>query len=142
MKGLEEAWRSDYQADGGRVESLEADVARSSQELLAAPVLLLACLRLHNAAQWHDERRQRAEWDMYMQSLGAALQNILLAAQARGLAGYLKGAPLFCPSAVTAGLDLPQDWEPAFFVLLGYPDANFAPAPRPDRRLDEFLLRR
>ncbi|MFQ5815094.1 MAG: CoB--CoM heterodisulfide reductase iron-sulfur subunit B family protein, partial [Candidatus Hydrothermarchaeaceae archaeon] len=48
----------------------------------------------------------RAEHDMFMQSLGAALQNLLLAANAYGLAGYLKGAPLICQTAVAEALGI------------------------------------
>ena len=55
---------------------------------------------------------------MFVQSLGAALQNLLLAAADYGLAGYFKGAPLFCPDAVRGALDLPGDWHPSFLVLL------------------------
>jgi nitroreductase len=79
---------------------------------------------------------------MFVQSLGAALQNLLLAAAEYGLTGYLKGAPLFCPQAVRAALDLQPDWEPAFLVLLGYPDANARPAPRPESTADDLMLER
>jgi nitroreductase len=79
---------------------------------------------------------------MFVQSLGAALQNLLLAAHALGLAGYLKGAPLFCRDAVASALDLPNAWEPAFLVLLGYPAAGLQLPPRPEIDLDSFLARR
>jgi len=79
---------------------------------------------------------------MFVQSLGAALQNLLLAAADYGLAGYLKGAPLFCPDAVRQALDLPPDWHPAFLVLLGYPDKVGKASPRSAVHLDEhFVLR-
>ena len=79
---------------------------------------------------------------MYMQSLGAALQNLLLAAHARGLGGYLKGAPLFCRAAVAEALALPDGWQPAFLVLLGYPADGARPPPRPEPRPEDFLLSR
>jgi len=79
---------------------------------------------------------------MFVQSLGAALQNILLAAADCGLAGYLKGAPLFCPDAVRTALSLPEDWEPAFLVLLGYAEENIEISPRRPAAIDDFLVER
>jgi nitroreductase len=79
---------------------------------------------------------------MFVQSLGAALQNILLAAVERGLAGYLKGAPLFCATAVSQALELPAGWEPAFLVLLGYASPDFTPPPREAVDFQTFLVER
>jgi len=79
---------------------------------------------------------------MFVQSLGAALQNLLLAAGEAGLRGYLKGAPLFCGAAVGSALDLPEDWEPTFLVLLGYPDKSAEPPPREAIDVEQFLLQR
>ena len=136
------AWRSDLEADRQPPKVIETCVARSRRQLTEAPLLLLACLEKEGARRWPDSRRRRAERDMYVQSLGAALQNLLLAAHARGLGGYLKGAPLFCQSAVAQALDLPSGWQPAFLVLLGYPDEGFQPPPRPAIRTDDFLVER
>jgi len=136
------AWRVDAAADGLSDSRIESALARSRKQLADAPLLLLACLELDSARPWPDERRRAAERDMYVQSLGAALQNLLLAAHARGLGGYLKGAPLFCRAAVTEALALPDGWQPAFLVLLGYPSEGAAPSARPEPRLDDFLASR
>ncbi len=136
------AWREDLKRDRQPPAAVEKLLARSRRELADAPLLLLACLSLKAARPWPDERRRSAERDMFVQSLGAALQNLLLAAHARGLGAYLKGAPLFCRPAVAAALDLPPHWEPAFFVLLGYPDKSAAPPPRPALDINDFLLER
>ena len=130
------AWRADSD------DAAEPAVARSRRQVTDAPVLLLACLDLEGARPWPDERRRSAERDMFVQSLGAALQNLLLAAHARGLAGYLKGAPLFCREAVVATLDLPPAWQPTFLVLLGYPRDGAQPSPRPPLALDDLLAER
>jgi coenzyme F420-0:L-glutamate ligase/coenzyme F420-1:gamma-L-glutamate ligase len=136
------AWRADLEADRQPLEVIERSLARSRRQLVEAPLLLLACLEQEGARRWPDRRRRRAERDMYMQSLGAALQNLLLAAHARGLGGYLKGAPLFCQAAVEEALGLPTGWQPAFLVLLGYPAEGFRPPPRPAIRPDDFLIER
>ena len=81
------------------------DLLKSSRsQVTEPPVVLLACIALDEARPWPDDRRRAAERDMFVQSLGAALQNILLAAEERGLAGYLKGAPLFCGDAIREAL--------------------------------------
>ena len=136
------AWHADAAADGVPDSRIEATVRRSRKQVADAPLLLLACLELDSARPWPDERRRAAERDMYVQSLGAALQNLLLAAHARGLGGYLKGAPLFCPAAVADALALPDGWQPAFLVLLGYPAEGAKPPQRPKPRPDEFLIER
>ena len=134
------AWRADAAADGLSDARIESALVRSGKQLADAPLLLLACLELGSARSWPDDRRRAAERDMFMQSLGAALQNLLLAAHARGLGGYLKGAPLFCQSAVAEALALPEGWQPAFLVLLGYPARRVKPPVRAEPRLDDFLI--
>jgi coenzyme F420-0:L-glutamate ligase/coenzyme F420-1:gamma-L-glutamate ligase len=141
-EAMAEAWLADLRTDGAPLHKIASQISRSRSRLLEAPALLLACLLLDEARQWPDARRQQAERDMFVQSLGAALQNMLLAAHERGLVGYLKGAPLFCGQTVREALSLPSAWEPAFLVLLGYPDPTFQPPPRPPLELGEFLIER
>lgn len=136
------AWRADLEADGQPPEAIERSLARSRRQLTEAPLLLLACLDQEGARRWPDSRRRGAEHEMYIQSLGAALQNLLLAAHARGLGGYLKGAPLFCQAAVAEALGLPPGWQPAFLVLLGYPEEGLQPPPRPALRVQDLLIER
>jgi|DewCreStandDraft_5_1066085.scaffolds.fasta_scaffold02230_13 coenzyme F420-0:L-glutamate ligase/coenzyme F420-1:gamma-L-glutamate ligase len=133
------AWRRDLEADGAPPEERERLLTEARRRLASAPALLLACLDLSAARPWPDERRRRAERDMFVQSLGAALQNLMLLAHARGLASCLMGAPLFCQEAIRQALTLPGDWEPLFLVELGYPDPSYRPRPRPEPRPGEFL---
>lgn len=140
--GMGDAWRMDLESAGESVHNIDRLLRRSWMQIMEAPALLLACLTLKSTREWPDETRRLAERDMFMQSLGAALQNLLLAAGEEGLAGYLKGAPLFCPDAVRQALDLPPDWEPAFLVLLGRPDQALKAPPRPAVRVEEHLILR
>lgn len=137
-----EAWRADLEREGESVHTIDRLLRRSHAQLVDAPVLLLACLTVEESHRWPDEDRGAAERDMFVQSVGAALQNLLLAAGEAGLAGYLKGAPLFCGPAVRSALDLPADWEPTFLVLLGYPDKSAEPPPRDAIDVEGFLLQR
>jgi len=142
IEAMAAAWRADLEADGKPPQAIKRHLARSRRQLTDAPLLLLACLAEEGAHDWPDGRRRTAERDMYVQSLGAALQNLLLAAHARGLGGYLKGAPLFCRAAVAEALDLPNAWQPAFLVLLGYPVKGAQPPRRPAIRTGDFLIER
>jgi F420 biosynthesis protein FbiB-like protein len=136
---MADAWRADLEHAGESIHKIDRLLKRSRDQITETPVLLLACLTLEKARPWPDEPRQLAERDMFVQSLGAALQNLLLAAADYGLAGYLKGAPLFCPAAVGGALNLPPAWHPTFLVLLGFPDKQGQQAPRPQLALDDHL---
>jgi coenzyme F420-0:L-glutamate ligase/coenzyme F420-1:gamma-L-glutamate ligase len=139
---MSEAWLQDLAEDDRSVVDVDRLIKRSRGQILEAPALLVACLALDETRTWPDDRRRAAERDMFVQSLGAALQNLLLAAVERGLVGYLKGAPLFCAPAVRDALDLPDDWHPAFLVLLGYPKDGYEPPPRPAADADDYLVDR
>jgi len=137
-----DAWRRDLAADGVDRSRIEALVARSRRQLTEAPALLLACLTDEGLRRWPDEHRAAAERAMAAQSLGAALENALLAAHALGLAGYWISAPLFCREAVRRALDLPQAFAPQALVALGYPAPGLKPRPRPEIELSKLLLER
>jgi coenzyme F420-0:L-glutamate ligase/coenzyme F420-1:gamma-L-glutamate ligase len=142
IEAMAVAWRADAVSDGLSDSRIEGALRRSRKQMADAPLLLLACIELGSARSWPDDRRRAAERDMYMQSLGAALQNLLLAAHVSGLGGYLKGAPLFCQAAVAEALALPDGWQSAFLVFLGYPAEGAGPPARPDARVDDFLVSR
>jgi F420 biosynthesis protein FbiB-like protein len=139
---MTDAWRADLEREAMPVIQVAGLLKKSQTQLAEAPVLLLACLSPGDQKRWRDAARRRAERDMFVQSLGAALQNLLLAAGEAGLVGYLKGAPLFCAGAVREALDLPRDWEPTFLVLLGYPHHETKASPRTPVDVDEFLIER
>jgi coenzyme F420-0:L-glutamate ligase/coenzyme F420-1:gamma-L-glutamate ligase len=139
---MADAWRADLEAEDRPVQEVARLLERSRAQVEEAPLLLLSCLVLEGAKGWPDEARRRAERDMFVQSLGAALQNILLAAEEMGLAGYLKGAPLYCQQAIRDALKLPPEWEPAFLVQLGYAAEGFAPATRAPIEVSEFTVER
>jgi coenzyme F420-0:L-glutamate ligase/coenzyme F420-1:gamma-L-glutamate ligase len=64
-------------------------------------------------------------------STALALQNLLLAAHARGLGAGVMIEPLLAMPAVTELLSLPASWNVAALVAVGYPDETAEPAPRP-----------
>ncbi|MEX0683168.1 MAG: nitroreductase family protein [Dehalococcoidia bacterium] len=139
---MAESWLMDLRAADTPVREVQRMLARSREQVSGAPALLVACLVLDETKEQPDERRLTAERDMFVQSLGAALQNLLLAAVERGLVGYLKGAPLFCGPAVRQALELPDRWEPAFLVLLGYPEPGYEPGPRNEVEVGDVMVER
>ena len=129
-QAMTDAWRVDLEADGAPPERIEELARRSQRRLLSAPALLLAGLHLGGARRWPDHQRRLAERDMFVQSLGAALQNLALAAHERGLGCCVLGSPLFCQDAVRQALRLAPEVEPLFLVMLGYPPEGYVPEPR------------
>ncbi len=125
------AWRSDMEADGVEAAQQERVLTRSRQQIEEAPTLLLGCIVGEGLRAWPDERRVRAEWTMAAHSFGAALQNVLLEASARGLGAYWISAPLYAGEAVRAALALPDGWVPQAAIALGRPGADYRPFVRP-----------
>ena len=66
-------------------------------------------------------RRQACLHDLAVQSLGAAIENLLLAAHAKGLGACWYSAPCFCKETVKQKLKIPDAVEPQAFIVLGYP---------------------
>ena len=120
-RGMGERLRADRTRDGDLADAIEADVARSFARITGSPVLIVVCLMLCDVDHYPDDKRNRAEYLMAVQSTAMAVQNLLLAAHGAGLGACWMCAPLFCPDSVSEALALPQDWQPQALVTLGYP---------------------
>lgn len=115
-----EEWVRQLSLDGDPPEIVAKRLARSHERVKMAPVCIVVCLYLEELDVYPDPQRQGAETTMAVQSLGAAAQNILLAAYDLGLdAGWLC-APLFCPDTVRGALDLAPTLHPHALLTLGY----------------------
>jgi F420 biosynthesis protein FbiB-like protein len=115
------AWVADMTKDGVDVEVRENMAKASVERFTCAPVLVVACLTMKGMAKYADKLRQQCERDLAVQSLGAAVQNMLLAAHAKGLGACWFSAPSFCKETVRKVLNMPQDVEPQALIVLGYP---------------------
>jgi F420 biosynthesis protein FbiB-like protein len=133
------AWRHHLAMDGQDEETIARRLAGSQRRLLEAPVLILVCLDPSDLDRYPDPERQQAERIMAIQSLGAAVQNVLLMAYRLGLDTGWMCAPLFCPDVVRNVLDLPSELEPQALITLGYAAAD--PQRRPRRPLDALIVR-
>lgn len=140
--GMGARWAQDLARDGierGRIDEL---VAASRAKLTTAPALVLACLTWEGLDRYPDEQRRGAEWGMALLSLGAAVENLMLAAASSGLASCWVAAPIFCPEEARDALELPAEWHPQALVLVGHPDPGYAPRPRPPVVLDGLRVHR
>jgi F420 biosynthesis protein FbiB-like protein len=141
-EGMGTRWRADLRGDGLNPEHIAELVGASHQRLTGAPTLVLGCLTWDGLDRYPDEARQRAEWGMALLSLGAAVENLMLAAADAGLASCWVAAPIFCPEAARDALALPQDWLPHALVMIGYPDTDVVSRDRPAVVLDELRAHR
>jgi coenzyme F420-0:L-glutamate ligase/coenzyme F420-1:gamma-L-glutamate ligase len=115
---MADAWTADMAKDGVAVEAQKREA--SIERFKHAPVLVIMCLTMEDMKVYPDERRQRIERDLAMQSLGAAIQNMLLAAHAEGLSACWFSTPSFCKETVRKVLKIPEIVEPQALIALGY----------------------
>ena len=101
----------DFQIDLVRrwVESryVQAQVKRSQDRILGAPVCFVLCLDPGLGDHYPDQKRNLAEYQMGVQSVAMAGQNLMLAASMLGLGSVWMCAPLFAPATVRGTLGLP-----------------------------------
>ncbi|AKG43208.1 F420-0-gamma-glutamyl ligase [Streptomyces xiamenensis] len=140
LDAMREAWIADLRADGKPEESIAKRVKRGDV-LRAAPYLVIPCL---TTTQWAhpypDARRAGAEAEMFTVSMGAAVQNLLVALTAEGLGSAWISSTMFCRDTTRAALDLPADWSPMGAVAVGHPAGEARP--RPPREADDFIVTR
>ena len=133
-----EDWQKNLEMDEQPAEIVRIRLAKSRQCILNAPALIIPCLYLEDLDRYPDEQRQSDETTMAVQSLGAAIQNMLLMAYDLGLDGGWMCAPLFCPEVVCQALDLDSRLIPHALITLGYAAAD--PKRRERLPLDALIV--
>ncbi len=131
-------WRAQLALDGQDAATIEARFRKSRERITGAPAVIVPCLYLAELDAYPDPERQAAETTMAVQSLGCAVQNMLLAAYSMGFDGGWMCAPLFCQGAVRAALGLDAALHPHALIPLGY--AAKDPVRRPRRPLAELVV--
>jgi coenzyme F420-0:L-glutamate ligase/coenzyme F420-1:gamma-L-glutamate ligase len=139
LDAMLDAWVADLRGDGFTEDQI-ARRTRRGLPLRDAPLLVVPCLETSAAHAYPDERRGRAEQDMFTVSMGAAVQNLLVALAVENLGSAWISSALFCQDVAAASLGLPADWRPMGAIAVGHPAA--APAPRPPRDPAAFTLTR
>lgn len=135
-EAMGDEWRETLAQDGEAAAVVNQRLAQSHERIRSAPAIIVPCLYMEDLDRYADAGRQQAETTMAIQSLGAAVQNMLLAAYHAGLDMGWMCAPLFCQQIVQRALALPESWLPHALLPLGY--AATPPRRRPHRPADEL----
>ncbi len=126
-EAMADSWALDMAKDG-IVVNAENRSSRVSR-FAGVPVLILACLTIDGMKQHPDEKRQKIERDLAVQSLAASIQNLLLTAHAEGLGACWFAAPSYCKETVRKTMQIPETVEPMALITMGYP-AEKPPVPQ------------
>lgn len=96
------------------------------QPLTQVPVLIVPCVRVRGRANLATGA-----------SVYPSVQNLLLAARALGMGGGITTLHRLKLAEVQELLGIPDGWESAAIVLLGWPDRDYGPNRRPP--LESFI---
>ncbi|MGQ9719182.1 MAG: nitroreductase family protein [Nitrososphaerales archaeon] len=118
-EAMAQAWQGDLLKDGLSSEEVKKIINTSIERTMNASVLIMACLTMDDMDKYFDERRKRAEYLMAVQSVSAAMQNLLLAVHAKGLGACWRCAPLFCTDCVREILRIPKSFDPQALIEIG-----------------------
>jgi len=130
-------WMADLMSDGIEFAKAETIVETSNSRSRRAAFLIVVCLCMRDMDKYWDSRRSRLEYIMGVQSVAAAVQNMLLAFHALGYGACWRCSPLFAQNAVRKVLGLPEDVEPQAMVEVGIKGGETAGARKP---LEEFVF--
>jgi coenzyme F420-0:L-glutamate ligase / coenzyme F420-1:gamma-L-glutamate ligase len=139
LDAMREAWIGDLRRDGFTEEQIGRRLRRG-EPLRAAPLIVVPCLVTDAAHDYPDERRAAAEQAMFSVSMGAAVQNLLIALAIDGLGSAWISSTLFCQDVAARAMELPAGWRPMGAIAVGRPAEQARP--RPPRDPADFLLER
>jgi coenzyme F420-0:L-glutamate ligase / coenzyme F420-1:gamma-L-glutamate ligase len=137
-EAMSEEWQRNLEMDGQDREIVMERLRKSRQRIAKSPVAIIPCLYLEDLHVYPDPGRQEAEVTMAVQSIGAAIQNMLLSAYSLGLDTGWMCAPLFCPGVVRDALGLPATLIPHALINMGYGAKD--PPRRPHRPVEELIV--
>jgi coenzyme F420-0:L-glutamate ligase / coenzyme F420-1:gamma-L-glutamate ligase len=139
LDAMREAWIGDLRRDGFTEDQIGRRLRRG-EPLRAAPLIVVPCLVTDAAHDYPDERRAAAEQAMFSVSMGAAVQNLLIALAIDGLGSAWISSTLFCQDVAARAMELPAGWRPMGAIAVGRPAEQARP--RPPRDPADFLLER
>ena len=130
-------WTEQLALDGQVPEIIAIRRAKSQERLVSTPCLIVPCLYVADLDRYPDDERNAAEVTMAIQSIGSAIQNLLLSVYAEGYDTGWMCAPLFCPEIVRASLGLDPALDPHAIITIGI--AAKDPVRRPRRPVDDLI---
>jgi coenzyme F420-0:L-glutamate ligase/coenzyme F420-1:gamma-L-glutamate ligase len=122
LDAMQDAWVADLRGDGFTEEQI-ARRLRRGEPLRDAPLIVVPCLELSAMNTYPDDRRTRAEREMFVVAMGAAVQNLLVALAVENLGSAWISSTLFCQDVAVGALELPDGWLPMGAVAIGHPAA-------------------
>ena len=123
-------WDKDMSKDNVPPEKRDELVKTSIERFTRASIVIIACLTMEDMNKYSDKKRHKIEYIMAVQSLAAAIENMLLTAHAEGLSSCWFCAPLFCQDTVRKILNIPSYVEPQALITIGYSINKPNPPPR------------
>jgi coenzyme F420-0:L-glutamate ligase/coenzyme F420-1:gamma-L-glutamate ligase len=136
-KAMATRWNEDMSKNEVPKEQRESLIKASAERFEKAPIIIITCLTMENMDEYLDDQRKKIEYFIAVQSVAAAIENMLLVAYGEGLGSCWFCAPLFCQDVVRKILKIPQHVDPQALITLGYP-AN-EPTLRPRKPLEEIV---
>jgi len=136
-KAMASRWNKDMSKNGVLKEQRESLIKASVERFENAPIIIIVCLTMEDMDEYPDDRRKKIEYVIAVQSVAAAIENMLLAAHGEGLGSCWFCAPLFCQDVVRKILKIPQYVDPQALITLGYPADR--PNPPPRKTLEEIV---
>lgn len=130
-------WDRDMSKNGISKEQREILIKASVERFENTPIIIIACLTMENMDEYPNDRRKKIEYIMAVQSVAAAIENMLLAAHGEGVGSCWFCAPLFCQDVVRKIMKIPQHVDPQALITLGYPADR--PTPPPRKTLEEIV---
>ncbi len=98
------------------------------QMVVEAPCVVTVCADVHRFSMWCKQREAEPAYDNFAWFLTAtidallAAQNLVVAAEARGLGICYLGTTIYTAGEIVKTLNLPKGVLPVTTIVLGYPD--------------------
>lgn len=121
LEAMADEWRRDLENDGLPDWKIEVIIEESKKRTLRASLLIVVCLTMEEMDKYPDEKRMSCEYVMAVQSIGAFIENLLLALHALGLGACWRCGPLFAKEAVRSVLGIPSHVEPQALIEVALP---------------------
>ncbi|MFN5058726.1 MAG: nitroreductase family protein [Chloroflexota bacterium] len=140
VDAMTDEWRTQLQHDSLDESHIETRINASTSRIRQAPLLIMPCVNTSVIDVYPDSNRQHAEYLMAVQSMGCAIQNILLRAVDLGYDAGWMCAPLFCQDTVRRALQLEQTDIPQALIPVGR--LAVSPKRRAKRPYNQLMIRR
>lgn len=139
VAAMSASWQTQLALDGDDQTVIAKRIDASTQRITDAPLLMMPCVDMHVLDYYPDAHRQQAEYLMAVQSIGCAIQQMLLTAVSLGFDAGWMCAPLFCAETVRHVFALRDTLIPQALIPFGY--MAQPPQRRPKRSAHELFQR-